>query len=107
MYVNRFLGRSLQFTNGYSVGFNWVHGNGETSKTSAILAGFHHPDSITWRWALYWEKPALKTWRPSVYRWKPRPTAEYGSAGIYLPLLGGLTLSWQAHMFRNSKRSPA
>ena len=52
MYINRFLGRSLHFKNGFHIGFNWMHGNGHSSKTAAVLAGYHHPNSITWRWSL-------------------------------------------------------
>jgi hypothetical protein len=91
MRINRYFGRSVRFSNGFSIGFNWVHGNGQTSKTSAILAGYHPPRSITWRWALYWNKPAgRKTSAGRVFK------------GVYvrLPLIGGIELRWQETMLR-------
>lgn len=47
----------LQFPNGFDIGWSWVHCNYESSRTSAILASYHDPKSITWSWALYWQQP--------------------------------------------------
>ena len=100
MHINRFLGRSVQFRNGLSLGFHWVHGNGETSKTSAILASYSPPWSLTWGWALYWDRPQ-RPWRlPKVSRWAPAPGSGYGSLSLMLPLVGGLSLKWQPLMRR-------
>lgn len=44
MYLQKFHGWQLCFSNGFSVGFAWVHCNGETSKRSAMLASFHPRD---------------------------------------------------------------
>lgn len=93
MHINTYFGRSLVFDNGFKVGFNWVHGNGRTSKTSAVIAGYHPQRSITWLWALYWNKPA--GWMLSMGKlWD----------GVYvrLPLLGALELRWQAAMPRKT-----
>lgn len=103
VHINRFLGWSVELASGLSIGFNWVHGNGQTSKTSAILAGYHHPDSITWRWALYWEKPAALRWLPRASVWRPQPDSAMGSRTLVLPLVGSLCLRWQAHMFRKTR----
>lgn len=103
-YINKFLGRSIQFRNGLSVGFNWVHGNGSTSKTSATLAAYHHPDSITWRWALYWQKPQSLLCLPRLTVWRPGGRkSRMGSYTLTLPLVGALSLSWQQHMFRKAE----
>lgn len=92
--VDRFLGWSYQFKNGLHIGFNWVHGNGRTAKTIACIAGYHHPNSITWRWALYWHKPS------SFKAWYCRRKGIYGEIGFGVPIAGGLCLSWQPHMMR-------
>lgn len=95
-YINRFHGWSIEFGNGFKLGFNWVHGNGKTSKTSAVIAGFHHPKSITWRWAIYWIKPKKLFVFPSFRIWNKCT----GSAEITLPLIGGLSFNWQQNMWR-------
>lgn len=100
MNINRFLGRSVEFKNGLSLGFNWVHGNGETSKTSAILAGYSPPWSLTWGWAVYWERPRSLSLLPKVSRWSPRTGSGYGSIHVTLPLIGGLTVKRQPLMRR-------
>ena len=98
MYINRFFGYSLHFANGLSLGFNWSHGNGTTSKTSAILAGYHPPRSITWRWALDWNKPR-KTIIPFVRKWGA--LSGYGSLSVGFPLVGGITFRWQPEVRRS------
>ena len=103
-HVNQFHGRSIRFGSGLSVGFNWVHGNGRTSKTSAVLASYHHPESITWRWALDWVRPTKLLVLPRVQHWKPNPQATMGSFSILLPLIGAFAFRWQAHMFRKAAK---
>lgn len=101
MHIYRFLGYKLCFDNGFDIGFSWVHGNGQTSKQTASLASYHHPNSITWRWALYWAKPTKKTWwMLKLHSWKPRKNSGMGSRGIVIPLIGEFTVRWQEHMFR-------
>lgn len=90
---------------GHKYGFWWVHCNGESSKTSAMLACYHHPQSITWRWALYWQLPKKKDEKimsksQLPIPWIHRTKGGYGSVGTGIfPFLGGLNLSWQQHMF--------
>ncbi len=91
MEINSFFGRSVKFSNGFRIGFNWVHGNGRTSKTSAVLASYHPPNSITWVWALYWNKPN---------GWKPSTGKLFRGIYVRLPLFGGLEVRWQAPMKR-------
>jgi hypothetical protein len=98
MTINRFLGRSVQLRSGLSVGFNWVHGNGQSSKTSAVLASYHPPSSLTWGWALYWMRPRSVQVLPKVERWTPRPGSGYGSCTVTLPFIGGFSVSWQPLM---------
>jgi hypothetical protein len=94
--IDKFLGRRIVFRNGLSLGFSWTHGNGCSSKTSAMIASFHPPRSITWLWAVYWIKP----------RWNTTPHATRGhrSWSIGLPLLGSLMLITQAEMLRPDTR---
>jgi len=94
MYINTFFGRSVEFNNGFKIGFNWVHGNGRTSKTSACLAAYHPPSSITWLWALYWSKPE---------GWKPSAGKLWNGAYVRLPLVGALELRWQRAMPHNAE----
>lgn len=101
MYVNRFFGYSLHFANGLSVGFNWVHGNGKTSKTSACLIGYHPPKSVTWRWAIYWEKPSNALAPPSFNKWCG--PGGHGFVSVQLPIIGGLTFRWQPRWRANVK----
>lgn len=104
--INRFLGRSVELWNGLSFGFNWVHGNGETSKTSAILAGYSPPWSITWGWAVYWNRPSGLFVLPRISRWSPRPGSGYGSLTVALPLIGGFSVRWQPLMRRRRSSQP-
>lgn len=88
----------MTFRNGLFLGFCWVHCNGEYSHSSAVLASYHHPRSITWRWALYWHKagkPILK-----IITWNRLPS--YGSYTVTLPFVGSLRLVTQEHMFRHT-----
>ena len=93
MYIHTYFGRSLVFDNGLKVGFNWVHGNGRSSKSSAVLAAYHPPRSITWIWALYWKKPT---------GWLPRVRKGWKMIGLELPMLGGLEFCWQEAMPHNA-----
>lgn len=100
-YINRFHGWSIELRNGLKLGFNWIHGNGKTSKTSAVIAAFHHPESITWRWALDWIKPVKMFVLPSVRVWNKHS----GSVNVTFPIVGGFTFRWQQHMWRHDKET--
>lgn len=77
---------------GLRIGFSWVYGSdGLSSKTSAILASYHDPRKIMWRWALYWNKSKGKF---SVWRHGTKQSSQ-GSMGFSIPFLGGLNYSWQ------------
>lgn len=98
MYIKKFLGRQLCFSNGLSVGFSWVHCNGETAKQSAMLAAFHPPRSITWLWSVHWVKPRKLLCVPKITRWK-WPSGSTGRTTVTLPIIGGLSLHWQQAMW--------
>lgn len=98
MYVNKFLGRSLQFANGFGIGFNWVHGNGRSSRTSALIAGYQPPRSLTWLWALYWERPTKLLCLPKLSTWAPGNG--HGGWSLILPIVGGLTFRRQPEMLK-------
>ena len=86
---------------GLKIGFSWVYGgDGTSSKTSALLASYHHPRSITWRWALYWcRSDPLERKR---FSWS-RHLGDYGWFSFSLPFFGGLSLQYQQHMFRGDQ----
>lgn len=94
MYINTFFGRSVEFGNGFKIGFNWVHSNGRTSRASAVIAAYHPPCSITWLWALYWCKP---------YGLMPSAGKFWRGLYVRLPLIGGLELRWQKAMPHNDR----
>lgn len=98
--INRFLGRSFVFPNGLTIGFNWMHGNGESSRTVATLASYHPPSSITWLWVLRWARPRRLSFLPTIRR----GYTHRGSAIITLPLVGSFWLDRQDRM--NRKPSP-
>lgn len=98
IYINRFFGRSIQFSNGLTIGFNWMHGNGESSRTIATLASYHPPSSITWIWALRWSRPRRLFCLPTILRFGPGRRG----AGITLPLIGSIWLDRQDRMERKS-----
>ena len=72
-----------------------------------VIASYHHPDSITWRWSLSYYLPTKKTY----WRWpkiKPgyfcgqkyrSPNGNF-SGGINIPLIGSFWVSTQEHMWR-------
>ena len=80
--------RALKF------GFEWVHCNGETSKSSAILAWYHPVWSITWRWGIYWSRRFA--WK--ITNW--RGPGGYGQFYVPMLWLGSLGVSWQPTMLR-------
>lgn len=81
---------------GFSMRPAWVHCNGESSHSSVMLAAFHHPVSITWRWAIYWNVPwKLKAQRFSFKRW----ASDYGWFEIQAPFLGSIRFNWQPHVW--------
>jgi hypothetical protein len=85
------LGWEIYLKRGLKFGFKWVHGGGFSSRTSAVLASWHPPSSITWRCALYWYKPGGS--RPFSLQWQWRSKRTYhGIYGFSLPLIGGFSL---------------
>ncbi len=83
--------------NGIRFGWSWVHCGGESSKTSAVLASCHPPDSITWTWSLTWQRTTPKS---KFFHMEHRD--KFGSQGpnygISLPPVGYFHLSQQDRM---------
>lgn len=103
MRIDRYFGRSLVFDNGLSIGFNWMHCSGVSTKSCATLIAYHHPRSITWRFALRWTKPSKLVWWPQLKRWVPSASKSLlGNYRLTLPLVGTLTLDYQPHTWRTS-----
>jgi len=67
---------------GFFLGFHWVHANGDSSYTSAVIASYHNPKKAMWKWALYWQ--SYKRFYPII---------KYGGIGI--PFIGIFYLSTQ------------
>lgn len=82
-------------TNGFSF-FTRMHANG-TPIASWVVASYHHPDSITWRWPIRYSRRAGK---PGVYFTRVYRYQGFNfHAGINLPLLGSLSVQTQPHMW--------
>jgi len=102
--VRRFRGNVIasplkRFRNGVNIDLAWVHCNGETSYSTVIIASYHHPRSITWRWALYYARNHHAI--PNVRRFIGNGS---GFVIITLPFwLGELDFRWQAHMMREKR----
>lgn len=78
-------------------GLSRMHSNG-TPINAWTLAAYHHPESITWRWAIYCSrrvggKPGFYCMR--VYRGQGFNV----HAGVNIPFIGSLSLQMQPHMF--------
>lgn len=97
--INTFYGWSCRFSNGLCIGFNWVHGNGITGKRISRIASYHHPESVTWRWALFWNKPKGVMPKMSF------KNGRYGYFVLSIPVFGGIAVSWQPHMIRKAVKN--
>ena len=62
-----------------------------------VLASWHHPASITWRWALYWWPP-----RRSWFGFSHQRHNCGGHTSLTLPLAGTLSFAWQQAMWRKA-----
>lgn len=65
--------------------------------SSWTIASYHHPHSITWRWAIRYSRQFGKAgpWFQRVYRGQ----GFNFHAGINIPLLGSLSIQTQPHMW--------
>lgn len=83
---------------GFDIGFTWTYdGTGFSSKRSAAIAGYHPRDSITWRWALYWQRPTLRTLF-KLSKNLHRLGSAHKSYNVTLPVVGGFSLALQETM---------
>lgn len=89
----------MRFKNGLFIGWKWTFGNSGTSTDSAVIASYHRPDSITWRWALYWQRWKFHSWK-LFQLW--RSTNGNGYGWFSIPFVGTFSLSAQPHMFRTT-----
>lgn len=70
-----------------------------------VLASYHHPDSITWRWSLSFDgrqkKRCWPKFGPGYFMGKKyrSPNGEF-SLWIQIPFVGVVSLNTQAHMWR-------
>jgi hypothetical protein len=60
-----------------------------------VLAGWHWPASITWRWSLHWH-PRAKGMPLGLHRWGNR---QHPHLLLRLPILGELSFSMQPNLF--------
>jgi hypothetical protein len=78
--------------------FKRQHSNG-TPIRSWTLAAYHHPNSITWRWAIWYS--ARKSGRTGLYFMRVHRGCGFNfHAGINLPLFGSVCMQTQPHMWR-------
>lgn len=103
MYIDKHLGHRIVFAGGFSIGFAWIHCGGETTKSSAILAAYHPPQSITWLWALDWTRPARLLCHPAIRKWSAQNGS--GSTTLVLPFIGSFTLRRQEPMWRKNGKA--
>lgn len=87
---------------GWWFGFEWVHCNGESSRTSALVAARHPRASITWTFAVYVNRRSAQS-KPWGWSWW-NPPSGYGSACVATPL-GGVSIAWQPFMAWNDEVS--
>lgn len=73
-----------------------------------VLASYHHPDSITWRWSVAFDgrnaRLCLPKFGPSYYMGTKflSPNGDFG-CWLALPMIGVISLNTQAHMWRQKK----
>ena len=79
--------------------FKRQHSNG-TPISSWTLAAYHHPHSITWRWAIWYSRKAGKA-RLYFHRVYKHQGFNF-QAGISLPALGTLSIHTQPHMWERT-----
>lgn len=79
--------------------FKRMHSNG-TPIDSVVLAGWHNPKSLTWRWSLTWGPMGntdKRGWHyQRIYTYCPGWNFDWH---LRLPLVGRLRLSTQPSMF--------
>ena len=73
-----------------------------------VIASYHHPDSITWRWSISlnqkWLKLCLPKFGPS-YSMGTKYLAPNGDFGAWftIPLIGTFGISTQQHLWKERK----
>lgn len=78
--------------------FKRNHSNG-TPIRAWTLAAYHHPRSITWRWAVWYSM--RKSGRTGPYFMRVHRGCGFNfHAGINLPLLGSVSMQTQPHMWK-------
>lgn len=82
--------------------FKRMHSNG-TRIDAWVVATYHHPDSITWRWSLTYSK--RKNGRTGLYFMRVYRGQGFNfHAGINLPAIGSLSMQTQPHMWEKKIR---
>lgn len=64
---------------------------------SRVLMGFHHPDSITWRWSVWLNFGPNKIIWPIIFR---QSSNGYEHVKIEIPFVGSLSINTQPPMWR-------
>lgn len=77
--------------------FKRMHSNG-TPIDSYTIASFHHPQSITWRWGIWYSK--RKNGRTGFYFRRVYKDRGFNfHSGLNLPILGSISIQTQPHMW--------
>lgn len=85
--------------------FKRSHCNG-TPIRSWLLAAYHHPRSLTWRWGIWYSM--RKAGKTGVYFMRVYRSQGFNfHAGINLPLFGSVSMQTQPHMWNKPRRQSA
>lgn len=78
--------------------FKRMHSNGKPIN-SWIVASWHNPRSITWRWSISYSRKNPDKYGAHFFRvYRHVPGINF-QAGINLPILGSISISTQPHMW--------
>jgi len=90
--------------NGLTLRPRFFYGGDKIDRNAIMLAGWHNPRSITWRWVLSYHRRNSPWWRPRLPLRLWRHNAG-GSIYLRLPLIGSLCFAWQQSMWRDAKKA--
>ena len=65
---------------------------------SYVVAAYHHPDSITWRWSIWYSLPRKLFVLPKL---QYDSTNGYGYLSLNVPIFGSISLNTQPSMWRD------
>jgi hypothetical protein len=76
------------------VGPHYFTDGAGTDRRSVLLAAWHSPRSVTWRWTLSWHSYRARGYRHNCG----------GSCAVPIPLAGSLCFAWQRPIWREAQQ---